>query len=227
MREFPVFGIARASFQLERVDYEAPESSGKQGGVQAGWPRWSAEWTLGTLTVDQSDEWEAMLTAQRKAQRLALARDVRRLYPKAYPNGFAGLTRAGGGEFDGTATSWAVTVDAEGDCHLTLNGLPASLNLSRLDYVGFKWVSVGGTPGVYDRFTMVRLSSPVAASVGGVAIATVEPALPTPVPAGAIAYLDRPACLMKLVSDQTQIAETDRLMTIKGTKVSAIQVLLP
>ncbi|WP_288987646.1 hypothetical protein [uncultured Sphingopyxis sp.] len=38
MPELPA-GIARVEFEPERVDYAAPEASGRQGGGQAGWPR--------------------------------------------------------------------------------------------------------------------------------------------------------------------------------------------
>lgn len=226
MREFPKDGVARQQFVLDRVDYVAPETSGRMGGVQAGWPRWTAVWTLGNLKGETSDEWEAMLTSMRGQQRRALARDLRRPFPIAHPGGFRSMLTAGGAPFFGSASSWSSAIDADGECRLTLAGVPSGLILSPIDYVGFKWDGAGSASGAYDRRALVRVAhgGGARAAADGTITVSVEPTVPTMVPPGATAHLDRPACLMKLTPD-TSIAEVDRLLKIRGSKISAVQVL--
>lgn len=226
LRSFPINGVSRQRFVLERVDYAAPETSGRRGGVQAGWPLWSAEWTLGNLKAETSDEWEALLTSLRGQQRMAFARDLRRPWPRAHPQGFRAMTRVGGGWFDGSAGSWSDSIAADGECLLTMTDVAAGLILSPIDYIGFRWVSVDGEEGVFDRFALVRVSAPARAGADGVISVAVEPVVPDVVPAEAVAYLDRPGCLMKLTTD-TSIAEADRMLKIRGSKIAAVQILVP
>jgi hypothetical protein len=125
-------------FELQRIDYMAPEAGGRLNGVQAGFPLWQASYSLDPiLDVDESDAVRAFVSQLRGATRRFLARDISRPYPKAHCAGFAGMTRAGGGAFDGTADDWSETITADGDSEVTLENLPAGLALGQGDYIGF------------------------------------------------------------------------------------------
>lgn len=224
IRAFPVNGIANQNFTIARVDQSAPETSGRRGGVQLGWPVWQASWTLGNMTVETSDEWEALVSSLRGGQRIAFARDVRRPYPRRHAKGFRNMLTVGGDPFLGAATGWSDSIDDDGDCLLTLTGVPSGLMLSRIDYIGFKWESVEGAG--YDRFALVRASAPAMADASGSITVTVEPPVPGVVPPSAVAYLDKPGCMMKLTGE-TALADADRLMKVRGSKIAAVQVLEP
>jgi hypothetical protein len=49
----PTSGAAQQQFELQRVDYGAPEAGGRVGGVQAGFPLWKLVWTLGNVGRDR------------------------------------------------------------------------------------------------------------------------------------------------------------------------------
>lgn len=222
-RAMPAAGAARQTFEPSRVDYETGTAGGRTYGVTAGFPRWRAEWTLGAgMGTLQSDEWRAFIASLKGASREFFGRDVERPYPRLYPNGFAGLSRAAGGSFDGTATSWSQTIAADAQCLLTLNGLPAGFQMSMGDYVDFRW-----TTSSQPRRALVRsLENATANGSGVLAGLSVEPAIPSVVPGGATANLANPECVMKLVAGQTQITEMDR-RRVAGARVVALQVLLP
>ena len=55
---------------------------------------------------------------------------------------------------------------------------------------------------------------------------TVEPAVPTLVPGGAVAFLNEPDCLMRIVTEETSMGEIDSLHS-GGGSVVALQDLLP
>lgn len=222
----PASGIAQDYFELLRFDYGAPEDSGRIGGITGAPPKWEAEWTLSkTMTLAMSDEWRAWITGLRGAQRLFLGYDRERPFPKAYRGGFGGLTRAGGGSFDGSASAWSQTIAANGDADVQLSGLPAAFAIGQGDYVGLRWTSSGGT--VNNRRAMVRARTAAVANGSGVATLTVEPPIDMRVvPVGAVAHLDNAACLMKLRSDKTELSPKDRMGIMRGGTVSAIQVMV-
>lgn len=219
--EFPGTGAALQSFEIERVDYDAPEAGGRSGGVQAGFPRWRAVWSIGRIGARRSDLWRAWLARMRGGQRRFLAGDLARPYPLAHINGFAGMTRAGGGAFDGTATDWSETINADNESEVTLEGMSADLVLSNGDYIGFRWETEGD-----DRFAMVRVVVPAEADAGGEITVISEPPIPSVVPGDAEAYLAEPCCAMKLMAD-TKLDSIDRRLAVRGGTISAIQELLP
>lgn len=221
----PAQGFAQDYFELLRFDYGAPEDSGRIGGITGAPPKWEAEWTLSkTLTLDWSDEIRSWHAGLRGMQRMFFGFDRERPFPKAYRGGFAGMTRAGGGSFDGSATSWAQTIAANGDADVQLTGLPVGLILGKVDYIGLRW-SNGGTN---NRRAMVRVTTGAVANGSGVATVTVEPPIDMRVvPVGAVAHLDNPSCLMKLRTDKTQLAPKDRMGIMRGGTISAVQVTLP
>lgn len=223
----PERGITRQQFEIEEVDALSPETSGRLGGVTLGFPLWRARWELSrNLTRDMSDEWRAFFSRLRKSKRPFLAYDRDRLFPRAYPQGFATMTKVGGAAFDGTGDSWAQTIDADGNALLDVEGLPSGLHLQQGDYVGFKWDSSGATAGTYDRRAMVRVVDPAYVAADGGVTVMVEMPVPTAVvPAGAIAHLDRPACVMRMVSDESSLGSLDRRQKIAGGTLSALQDL--
>jgi hypothetical protein len=214
----PAFGIGRQRFELELVDFMSPEASGRIGGVTAGAPVWTSKWGLADMTPEKADVWGAFVDNLDGQKRQFYGYDHSRLYPNAYGGGFAGLNRAGGGTFDGAALTWSV--DGTGTA-LTLTGLPAGFVLSIRDYVGFRW-----TTGGLQRRALVRATEAIAASGGGAATITVRPSVPSVVPPGATAYLNNPTCLMRMVTEASNIGEMDPRRALTG-EVVARQDLLP
>ena len=210
----PLPGPRDQIFELERIDYLAPEARGRIGGITAGFPLWKTTLTLGTMSRDMSYAIRAFVTGQRGAQRLFYGFEVARQMPRAYPYGLPS-------GFSGAATSWSQTIDSNGFAVLTLNGLPRGLTLLAGDYVDFRW-------GTYQR-ALVRLIEGGVANGSGVLSASVEPAVPALVPNSgtpAIAHIDHPACLMKLMPE-TQLGAAGRRGAIESGTIVAIQDLLP
>ncbi len=220
-------GITRVRFDIERVDYAAPEASGRQGGVQAGWPLWAARFEIDRSDPDSADLWQAFFDRLRGRIRRFYAMDPKRRFPKLYRFGFAGLVRAGTATaFTGPATSWSQAIDADGNALLTLNGLPAGLQLSVGDLIGLRWDASGAGAGNMMRRTIARAVLPATATGAGQAQVTIEPPLNTAlVPAGAIAHLDNPACVMQLVPEDSQIGPIGAGGILAGATITAIQDL--
>lgn len=224
-RDLPDAIAALQEFEIQRIDYTAPEAGGAIGGVQAGFPLWLASWSIGKIGAAKSDEVRAWFARRRGGARPFFGRDLTRPFPKAHIAGFAGMTRAGGGAFDGSATSWSETIDGEDDCRLTLTGLPAGLALGFTDYVGFKWDDPAGADGNNYRRALVRVVVGGTASGGGSVTVTVEPPVPALVPAGAVAHLDNPKCVMKLVTEQSKLDAIDRRLAVRGGTIAGLQDL--
>lgn len=222
-------GIARVRFGIERVDFAAPEASGRQGGVQAGWPLWSARYELDRSDPDSADLWQAFFDRLRGRIRRFYAIDPKRRMPKLYRFGFGGMVRAGTSTpFDGTATSWLQLTDSNGDARITLNGLPAGLQISTGDMIGFRWDAAGAGAGNMMRRTVARAVLPATATGAGQALVTVEPPLNTSlVPAGAIAHLDDPAVVMQLIPEESELGPIGQAGILSGGSITAIQDLRP
>jgi hypothetical protein len=218
-RAMPSAGVTKESFEIQRVDFLSPEAVGRLGGITAGFPLWGADWTLPTVGQDRADEWRAWVSAQRGPGRLFFGCEQARPFPRAYPNGFGGMVRAGGGAFDGKAITWSVNGTRD---VLTLTGLPAGFAFTWGDYAGFEWVTSGQA-----RRALVRsVDVPLVANGAGQLVVTIEPPLYRDVPVGAVANLDRPNCLMKLVPGEIQIGGKTRQTAITG-QIKALQQLLP
>ena len=214
----PSAGFDSNRFEPRRMDFLAPEMSGRVGAMGGGWPLWEAEYQLGGMTEETADEITAFKDALRGPQRLFYGRDLKRPFPRAYPDGFAGMARAGGGSFAaGTASTWSVNGARD---VLTLTGLPANFVISKRDYVGFSW-----TTGGQQRRHLVRAVEAVQANGSGVAVVTVEPAVHAVVPSGATAVLANPDCLMRL-TPETRLGAVDLTGSVSGV-IQAVQVILP
>lgn len=221
-------GVARVKFEPERVDYAAPEASGRQGGVQAGWPLWMATYELERVDRDSADIWRAFIDRLRGRLRLFLAHDTSRPFPRATPNGFAGMTRAGGGAFNGSATGWAQNIDADGNAAIALTGLPANLPLSAGDYIGWKWDAAGAAASSYGRRALSRVVVGATASGAGAITVTAEPPIDTlVVPVGAVAHLDKPSCLMRQIPDRSSQGTIGTGSALSPSTLVAAQELRP
>lgn len=221
-RPMPAAGAARQVFELKRMDYLSPESGGRLGAMAGGVPLWYAKWTLGQGGPRRADEWRAFVDSLDGPGRLFIGEDLSRPYPLAYPGGFAGQVRAGGGAFDGAAAVWSRHLADDGQPLASFNGLPAFFQVARGDYVGFRWATGGEA-----RRALVRFVEPVVASeTGWISLAAVRPAIPMAVPSDAVAHFDRPGCLMRLIPSETQVGEMDRRLAAAVT-VAGLQDILP
>ncbi|WP_333702900.1 hypothetical protein [Sphingobium yanoikuyae] len=222
----PSIGVEGLTFQPQREDLLAPETSGRLGGVQMGWPRWSLAMNLANLEFPVADEWIAFYRSRRGAMRMFLGYDLSRPFPAAHPKGFRNMLTVAGGPFMGAAGAWAQSVDAKGDAILTLEGLPSGLKLGRGDYIGFKWDSADADEGDADRRFLVAVTTGGQADAAGVISVVVEPSVHAVVPADAVAHLDNPMCLMKLMDD-TKMPRIIISHAEAGGVISAVQVTLP
>jgi len=186
-RAMPSRGIIDVEFELEHQETVAAEQGGRLISIGLGLARWSMRVRTATMDMSRLGEWRAFLASLQGAGKTFVALDTARRYPVSYPAGFTGLTRAGGGSFDGTATSWSVNTNRD---EITLNGLPASFALRPGDMVELHWSSRA-------KRTLHRCLETVTANGSGVATIQVEPAVPAFVPS-ATATLAEPGCIMRL-----------------------------
>lgn len=214
-------------FDPQYLNYSSPEAGGRIGGVSAGNPLWIGTWSLDRVDLEDGSAVRAFLDRQRDGQRTFLGRDLLRPFPLAYPRGFAGMVRAGGGAFSGAATNWTQAISSEGDATLTLYGLPAGFPLAVGDYIGFKWDAAGAPAGSFTRRTLARAVEAATANGAGTISVLAEPPLPTltVVPAIAVAHFDEPACVMKLVPGESKAGVTGRGLAQSGLSITAIQEL--
>lgn len=220
----PDTAALQVSFELEHIDYSAPEANGRDGGVSAGEPLWTMSLELQNMSERDSDEWRAWVLRQRGRKRMFFGYEVGREFPRAFSNGFGGVARAIGGAFGGLATSWSEAINAQDESVLTLSGLPAAMSLSVGDYVGFRWDDSMMVPGNGHRRAVVRVVEDAIASAGGVIAVKCEPPVPRVVPVGAVAHLDNPACLMRLQGD-TALSPAGLGFTGAGGRIVARQDL--
>jgi hypothetical protein len=218
--DMPTMYVAQQQFEVQRVDYSAPEAAGRIGGVQAGFPLWSGVWTLGRMTEDYSDTWRAWLAGLRGATRRFIGRDLARQYPKQYPDGFADFS-----PFTGAALDWSATTNADGDCELTLNlgADAAGLVLSAGDGIDFRYSATETAIAGLAWRAFVRVTVGDTADGSGDLTVIVEPPVPDAVPDTAVAHLDQPGCTMVLVTDQSNVGPVDRLYSIQGGQIVGVQ----
>ena len=221
----PSLGVEGLTFQPQREDLVAPETSGRMGGVQIGWPRWSLSMNLANLEFPVADEWIAFYRSRRGAQRVFLGYDLSRPYPAAHCKGFRNMLTVAGMPFMGAAGGWSQTINADGDAVLTLNDVPSGLKLGWGDYIGFKWDSADADEGDADRRFLVAVTGGGQSDADGTISVVVEPSVHDVVPPGAIAHLDNPMCLMKLLDD-TKMPRIVISNAEAGGVISAVQVTL-
>lgn len=214
-RAMPDQAIADLYFEPERIDYASPEARGRQASVQAGFPLWRMAFNFGRQEEQVGAEWRAFVRSLRGASRAFFGWDPARPLPLLYA---AGLPDG----WNGDAASWAVNADRD-VLTLQLGGARAGFQLSIGDYVGFRW-------GGGDKRALVACLEDGVADGSGQITVTVDPAVPggitTIVPADAVAQLDKPRALFKLIAGETRIGRLDGLHMIDG-EIAAIQELVP
>ncbi len=227
--DMPALMMGLQQFEPQHLDYLSPEAGGRLGGVKAGNPLWSALWSLSSMDDLDSDVMRAFVARLRGSQRAFLGYDQSRPFPRAYRNGFAGMTRAiVGTVFDGMATLWTQAVNADGDATATFYGLPAGFKIAIGDYAGWKWDASGAPVNSYQRRTLARAVAPAVANSEGVLSVMIEPPVPVfVVPAGARAHFDRPACVMKILGEKTQLGPTNYNEMLQSGTIAALQDLRP
>lgn len=215
-RTMPEVGTQAISFEPSQVDYMSPETGGRIGAIAAGFPLWRMRLSLANMSEADADIWRAFVSTLRGPRRQFLARDILRDKPKRM------------GAFSQTATDWTQSISDDGDALLALEGLMVGMVLGLGDYIGFRWDSADADAGAFDRRALVRVVEAGAADASGDLTVTVEPPVPTIVPADAEAYFHKPNCLMRLVPGSTQLGE--QVLggyTAQGGVIEAVQELLP
>lgn len=219
--EMPTMYVREQLFELERNDYMAPEASGRVGGVQAGFPLWRATYALSRMTSDYSDTWRAWVSGMRGQTRRFIGRDIARQLPRSY---IAAGAMPGG--FDGEASGWSETINADDDAELTLEGLPVGLVLSPGDYIDFRYTATEDAIAGLPWRALVRVVEGGTADGSGDVTVIIEPPVPTNcVPPTATAHVSETGCTMALILDQTEMGPIDRLFAILSGTITAVQDL--
>jgi len=219
-RPMPLVGASSISFEPSVVDYMSPETGGRIGAVAAGFPLWRMRIALANMDVEHSDIWRAFIASMRGSRRQFLATDLTRPRPRFHMDGVP---------FGQSSTSsWSQTIDSNGDAALTLNNLSPGAVLLTGDYIGFKWDTSGAAAGTYGRRALVRTVSASVVGVNQSVTVIVEPPVLSLVPSTALAHVDQPACLMRIITGSTQLGEqvVDGY-TASGGTIEAVQDLLP
>jgi hypothetical protein len=172
------------------------------------------------MPEDNSDEWESFVDGLRGAARRFIGRDLKRQYPKEYPDGFGAF-----GAFTGAASGWSSTINADGDCLLTLNlgAAAAGLILSKRDGIDFRYTTTETSISGLAWRAFVRVVEGATADGLGDVTVTVEPPIPDAVPVTATAHIDQPGCVMAMVIDQTSLGPIDSLYSIQGGQITGVQ----
>lgn len=162
---FPNIQIESLEMRMDAFVSRTTSVGGKIFSTQRGRPKWRATLQTVPLTRSQSQELEAWWTDQLVGMNTTLLSNAEKAYPVRYPNGFAGLTRATGGAFDGTATTSSLTPTTIG-----LQGLPANFVLEAGDLVGLEEAG---------RYGLFQLKSAATAIASGTLTIDVHPQINT------------------------------------------------
>lgn len=174
--------IARCQFDPMYQQAVAPTRGGLVQVANLGADLWFMQYATAPLDYQQAMEWLAFLHSLRGGLRTFKAWHPLRRYPLGYPTGFAGLTRAGGGAFDGTCT--LSTISGPRD-QITLTTLPVSFAFNIGDMVSFP---MGSTQ------CLVRVLEAATADGSGIATLLIEPTVPLAATTSVTATLTKPWC---------------------------------
>lgn len=192
--DMPPYLVGSFRFWLERLDLQSPESSGRIGGIQMGWPKWRAEYEAVGHSDHEVHLWTAWLRRQRGAIHHFRATDMSRWYPYKYRPAALGGGHSGAGGFPGGWNGDATSFSLSGDRSEATLTIPSGIEITAGDLIGWRW-------GGGDKLALSE------AMEGGVSSGTVtvavEPAVHSVVPDSptAVAYLFKPACLMRLTPE--------------------------
>lgn len=134
-RDLPTIGFVQGSaFYLQRQVTMAPTRGGLVQVAELGAPLWRARYQTPPLVAAQGAAWDAWLNSLRAGAKTFKATHPFLRYARAYPTGYAGMTKHGGGSFDGTAVLQAVATALD---TVTLSGLPSAFVLTAGDFLSF------------------------------------------------------------------------------------------
>jgi hypothetical protein len=190
-RDFPAWfrGMYQSSFVLKYLQEQDPTGNADTLVRDVGPTLWNADYQTGLLDPVNRCRLEAWLDSLENGGKTFRAYDFRRPFPLAYPNGFTGMTRAGGGSFDGTCTLEDVTDNKL----LDLSGLPPLFEFNEFDMLGFTYLSTS--------HALHRIMAPATANSDGEVTVEVRPHVRPGWAASATVNLAKLTCLMKLVPD--------------------------
>lgn len=190
-RDLPSGNIWRDTCRMQPLyaQVSAPSRGGLVQVANIGRDRWGFQFETVPLIEPQAHEVQAWVRSLRGGVRLFKARFPLRDYLIAYPSGYGGLTRFGGGAFDGTATLSAVGVTLD---TVSLTTLPAGLVFKAGDLLSIAYAS--GVQGLHE------VMEPANASAGGAVTLAVEPTVLPGFAIGATVRLAQPFCLAVLDS---------------------------
>lgn len=195
-RDFPsdtVFAPG-CTFEPSYQQVRAPTRGGGTQVANIGPDLWAMSYQTVPLSLEQGMIWHAWLQSLRGGARLFKAWHPLCRYALAYRTaGYGGLTRAGGGAFDGTATLSAIATERD---VVTITGLPAGFVFSVGDMISVPFASTGRA--------LLRVVEAATASGAGSATPGVEPFVPLAVATGVTVDLTRPWCNAVLDADSVQ-----------------------
>ena len=176
--------FANAEFDLEEYMSTNKLVGGATDVHEVAPRRWKAFYQTRWLNKDAVRAWKAFKDRQRGGLIKFYGYDPERIYPQAYPTGFGGLTRFGGGAFDGTTT-----VTSLGAFSIDIATLPVGLVIQAGDLFG---LIEGNYRGLFE------VSTDVTADAGGAATLAVEPDISSVFTTSAQGNFYRPVCTMKI-----------------------------
>lgn len=193
-------GMSRCEFTLPKELEVVPVGDGGDIARDLGPDLWAVDFRTARLTSDQVEDFAAWLKLQENGLQTFYAYNYRRPFTKASPNGFSGLTRAGGGAFTGAVTLTTVNSDNK---TLTLGGLPASYTINPGDAIAWDY---GGTIRAYHHFVEAATST----SLGAIAAIEVRPLVRPGWTAGQTANIGQAMAKLRLVPNSAQLDAQDR-----------------
>ncbi len=201
-RDLPAWflGMTQCAFTLDYLQEQDPTGDGDQLVRDVGPTLWNLDCKTQRLQSDKMGEMEAWVDSLENGGQPFWGYDWRRLGPLAYPNGIGGLSRAGGGTFDGTCTLGTVAGDNKS---VPLTGLPVGFVLSPFDNLAFPYAS--GT-----RQALHRIVAGGVADGSGHVTVEVRPHVRVGWASGATVNLVKPSCIMKLVPGSYSPAQDPR-----------------
>lgn len=165
-RALPYEQIATADFDLQRAVNINTRRGGAVQVSERAEPRWIAEIEFGPMERADYQKVRAWWRSLQGGLNDFYLHDPAHPRPINYRTGFGGVTRHGGGSFDGMAN-----VDALSPTSITISNLPSTFALEAGDYVG---LVQGDARGLH---TIVE----AATAASGVVTVTVEPKVKTTV----------------------------------------------
>lgn len=206
------FGVRAVTFEPLHLQARGAARGGRAQVIGLGPSIWAMRYETVPLAEAQVAEWEAWLSTLRGGLRTFKAWHPMRRHLREYPAGYGGLTRYGGGAFDGTCTLSSISVALDA---VILSGLPVGLKIRNGDLVSWNHSSTSQA--------LHRCVEPVDASALGQATIQIEP-LARPGSTGTAATLIRPWChaVIDPASEDVRWSPSQRTATVS---FSAMQTL--